>query len=114
MVTPVLNHIICTKKGILKRKKEHCPILVGEKDSTAIKNMKSAIEFPHTPTGRAFLVKSLFQGELEAVKGKVIDHMGVAACVIMVKGCSTPFSSLKIEVYRDMIKEKGALSWKFC
>lgn len=76
--------------------------------------MKSAIEFLHTPTGRAFLMKSLLQGELEVVKGKVIDHMGVAACVIMVKGCSTPFSSLKIEVYRDMIKENGASSWRFC
>jgi hypothetical protein len=64
---------------LLKCKKEHRPILVGEKDFTDIKDMRSAIEFPHTPVGHAFVVKSLLQGDLEVVDGKVIDHMGLAA-----------------------------------
>ena len=64
---------------VLKCKKEHRPILVGEKDFTDIKDMRSAIEFPHTPVGHAFVVKSLLQGDLEVVDGKVIDHMGLAA-----------------------------------
>ena len=63
---------------VLKCKKEHRPILVGEKDFTDIKDMKSAIEFPHTPVGHAFVVKALLQGDLEVVDGKVIDHMGLA------------------------------------
>ena len=64
---------------VLKCKKEKRPILVGEKDFTDIKDMRSAIEFPHTPVGHAFVVKSLLQGDLEVVDGKVIDHMGLAA-----------------------------------
>jgi hypothetical protein len=64
---------------VLKCKKEHRPILVGEKDFTDIKDMRSAIEFAHTPVGHAFVVKALLQGDLEVVDGKVIDHMGLAA-----------------------------------
>ena len=64
---------------VSKCKKEHRPILVGEKDFTDIKDMRSAIEFPHTPVGHAFVVKSLLQGDLEVVDGNVIDHMGLAA-----------------------------------
>ena len=64
---------------VLKCKKEHRPILVGEKDFTDIKDMRSAIEFAHTPVGHAFVVKALLQGDLEVVNGKVIDHMGLAA-----------------------------------
>ena len=64
---------------VLKCKKEHRPILVEEKDFTDIKDMKSAIDFAFTPVGHAFVVKSLLQGDLEVVDGKLIDHLGVVA-----------------------------------
>ena len=51
----------------------------GKQLVTDIKDMRSAIEFPHTPVGHAFVIKSLLQGDLEVVDGKVIDHMGLAA-----------------------------------
>lgn len=63
---------------VLKCKKEKRAIEVGEKDFTNIKDMKSAIDFAHTPVGHAFVVKALLQGDLEVVNGNVIDHLGLA------------------------------------
>lgn len=62
---------------VLKCKKEKRPILKSEKDFTDIKDMKSAVNFAHTPVGHAFVVKALLQGDLEVVDGKVIDHLGM-------------------------------------
>ena len=64
---------------VLKCKKEKRPIMVGEKDFTDIRDMKSAIDFAYTPVGHAFVVKALLQGDLEVVDGQVIDHLGLAA-----------------------------------
>lgn len=64
---------------LLKCKKEKRPVAVTERDFTEIKDMKSAIDFPHTPVGHAFVVKALLQGDLEVVNGEVIDHIGVVA-----------------------------------
>ena len=54
-------------------------VLTYCKACSVFKDMRSAMEFPHTPVGHAFVVKSLLQGDLEVVDGKVIDHMGLAA-----------------------------------
>ena len=62
---------------VLKCKKEHRSIAVDEKDFTDIKDMRSAINFPHTPVGHAFVVKALLQDDLEVVNGKVIDHLAI-------------------------------------
>ena len=64
---------------VLKCKKENRPILMSEKDFTDIKDMKSAVNFPYTPVGHAFVIKALLQGDLEVVDGKVIDHIGMVA-----------------------------------
>ena len=64
---------------VLKCKKEKRPILVGEKDFTDIRDMKSAVDFAYTPVGHAFVVKALLQGDLEVVDGKVVDHLGLTA-----------------------------------
>ena len=60
-----------------KCRKEKRPIVMSEKDFTDIKDMKSAVNFAHTPVGHAFVVKALLQGDLEVVDGKVIDHIGM-------------------------------------
>lgn len=60
-----------------KCRKEKRPIVCSEKDFTDIKDMKSAVNFAHTPVGHAFIVKALLQGDLEVVDGKVIDHLGM-------------------------------------
>ena len=62
---------------VLKCKKEKRPILLTEKDFTDIKEMKSAVNFADTPVGHAFVVKAILQGDLEVVKGKVIDNVGM-------------------------------------
>ena len=64
---------------VMKCKKEKQPIILTEKDFTGIKDMKSAIDFPHIPVGHAFVVKALLQGDLEIVDGNVIDHVGMVA-----------------------------------
>ena len=63
---------------VLKCKKRKEPILLCEKDFTDIKDMKSAVNFPYTPVGHAFVVKALLQGDLEVTEsGEVIDHSGI-------------------------------------
>jgi hypothetical protein len=52
---------------------------MSEKDFTDIKDMKSAVNFAHTPVGHAFVIKALLQGDIEVVDGKVIDHIGMVA-----------------------------------
>lgn len=59
---------------VLKCKKRKEPIRLTEKDFTDIKDMKTAVDFAHTPVGHAFVVKALLQGDLEVIDGKVIDH----------------------------------------
>lgn len=62
---------------VLRCKKLKTPVLLKEKDFTNIKDMKSAVNFADTPVGHAFVIKSLLQGDLEVVDGKVIDHVGM-------------------------------------
>ena len=62
---------------VLNCKKRKVPVELSEKDFTEIKEMKSAVNFSDTPVGHAFVIKSLLQGDLEVVDGKVIDHVGM-------------------------------------
>jgi hypothetical protein len=64
---------------VLKCRKEKRPIVKKEKDFTDIKDMKSAVNFAHTPVGHAFVVKALLQGDIEVVNGQVLDHVGMLA-----------------------------------
>ncbi len=64
---------------VLKCKKRKVPVLLREKDFTAIKDMKSAIGFADTPVGHAFVIKALLQGDLQVVDGRVIDPLGMLA-----------------------------------
>lgn len=60
-----------------KCRKEKRPKVCSEKDFKDIKDMKSAVNFAHTPVGHAFVVKALLQGDLEVINGKVVDRLGM-------------------------------------
>ena len=62
---------------VLRCRKRKEPVLLTEKDFTDVKDMKSAINFADTPVGHAFVIKSLLQGDLQVVDGKVIDPLGM-------------------------------------
>lgn len=67
---------------VLKCRKNKVHPTLSEKDFTDIKDMKSAINFAHTPVGHAFVVKALLQDDFRVVDGKVLDMNGILTNLI--------------------------------